>query len=405
MLLRCAYVVPISRPVVSDGVVELRGDRIAFVGPARARTGEHVTDLGRVALLPGFVNAHTHLELTDHAGLMPPGPDFTAWLRRLLERRETHPPTAESIRRSTQQGIHQSLAAGVTTVGDITRYPEWTRPVLRESNLRAISFGEVLALGRRRTLLSERLAAAASGEHAGPRLRIGVSPHSPYSVEPHAMRACAQQAEALALPLAIHLLETAEEEVFTRTGSGPFWTYLQHLGVWDDDVPLPGCGPLELVHRTGLLRPSTLLAHANYAGAADIKLIAASGTSVAWCPRTHAAFEHPPHPFRDMLRVGVNVAVGTDSLASNPSLSVLDELRFVYRTCDHVPPAECLRMGTLDGARALGWEHEIGSLEVGKQADLVAIPLDHDPDGDVCEAILDGAASPVAVFVAGQRVA
>ena len=178
--------------------------------------------------------------------------------------------------------------------------------------------------------------------------------------------------------------------------------FLRRLGLWDEQSPRSGCTPVELCAAAGLLGPETLLAHANYVSDADIATIAASRASVAYCPRTHDAFGHDPHRFRDMLRAGVNVCLGTDSLASNPSLSILDELRFLRMKCHDVAPRELLAMATLRGAAALGFADLTGSITPGKSADLVVIPLVPSKRAS-WESFLDSAVIPLAVYLAGSR--
>ncbi len=402
MIIKARYVVPVEGPVIENGAVVMDQGCISAVGPARDHRTGPVTDYGDAVICPGFVNAHTHLELSLLADRVPTGPDFVAWLRRLVTILEASPPTREQVDGAVRSGITQSLACGVTLVGDITRSPDWTRPTLAESVLRGVSFGEVAAIGNRRHLLDERLAAAACTRWQTQRLRIGISPHAPYTVEPHAMRACAERAQKDDALLCTHLAETVEEELFTRSGTGPFVEYLRDLGVWDGAIPTEGCGPVELARRTGLLGKRTVVAHANYVTDEDIGLIARGGASVAYCPRTHHAFGHPPHRFRDMLAAGVNVCLGTDSLASNPSLSILDELRFLRREHPDWSPDEILAMGTSRGARALGFAKTTGSISAGKSADLVIVPLDAATSGSGWESMLETARLPIAVYVAGH---
>ncbi|MEK7756890.1 MAG: amidohydrolase family protein, partial [Planctomycetota bacterium] len=288
----------------------------------------------------------------------------------------------------------------VTTIGDITRRPAWSRESLAASPIRAVSFGEVIAMGRLRTQLNERLEAAASVEHQNDRLRIGISPHAPYTVEPDGLRACAERARRMNAPLCIHLAETAEEATFTRSCSGRFKEFLQEMGIWDEDIPLADCSPVELCRAIGVLGRRTVIAHGNYISDGDIKMIAESGSSVAYCPRTHHAFGNPPHRFREMLRAGINVCIGTDSLASNPSLSILDELRFLHQRHPEVAAQDLMAMGTIRGAAALGYGDEVGSLTVGKAADLVVIPLEA---GAEWESMLESTRTPVAIYIDGVR--
>lgn len=399
MMLKSRYVVTVDGPVIEDGGVVIREGRIAAVSRASDLNATPVIDYGDAIICPGFVNAHTHLELTHLAGKVPPTPDFVDWLERLTGLLMAQSATPDNVAEAVNAGIEQSLAAGVTTIGDITRRPAWSRGPLAASPIRTVSFGEVIAMGRLRTLLNERLEAAASIEHQSDRLRIGISPHAPYTVEPDGLRACADYGRRMNAPLCIHLAETAEETTFTQSRGGRFTEFLQEMGIWDEDIPTAGCTPVELCQATGILGPQTIIAHGNYVSNADIEIIAESGSSVAYCPRTHYAFGHPPHAFRDMLRAGINVCIGTDSLASNPSLSILEELRFLHKRHPDVAPRDLMAMGTIRGATALGYADEVGSLTVGKAADLVIIPLESDAQWD---SIFESARTPVAVHFASR---
>ena len=400
-MLKSRYVVPVDGPVIENGAVVIRNERIAAVGRANDLTASPVIDYGDAVVCPGFVNAHTHLELTLLAGAAPPPPDFVDWLKRLTRLLMEQPATEENVVAAVRAGVAQSLAAGVTTIGDITRRPAWSRGPLAASSVRAVSYGEVIAMGRLRTQLHERLEAAASTQHENTRLRIGISPHAPYTVEPDGLRTCAARAMRMGAPLCIHLAETADEEAFTRKGQGRFVEFLQEMGIWDEDIPAAHCSPVELCRSAGILGPKTLIAHGNYVSDPDVRIIAESGASVAYCPRTHHAFGHPPHPFRDLLRAGVNVCIGTDSLASNPSLSILDELRFLCRSHPDLASHDLMKMGTLRGAVALGFDAEVGSLTVGKAADLVVIPLEASQAVADWKCVLESTQTPIAVYVDG----
>lgn len=400
MMLKSRYVVPVDGPVIENGGVVIREGRIAAVGRAADLHASPVIDHGDAVICPGFINAHTHLELTLLAGKIPPSPDFVDWLKRLIGLLAAQPATLENVAEAVNLGIAQSLAAGVTSIGDITRRPAWSRGPLGGSPIRAVSFGEVIAMGRGRIQLRERLEAAASIECQTNRLHIGISPHSPYTVEPDGLRACADRGRRMNAPLCIHLAETAEEALFTQSRSGRFAEFLQEMGIGDEDIPTSGCTPVELCRATGGLGRRTIVAHGNYVSDADIAIIADSGASVAYCPRTHHAFGHPPHPFREMLRAGINVCIGTDSLASNPSLSILDELRFLHERHPDVATHELMAMGTIGGAAALGYADECGSLTVGKAADIVVIPLEN---GNQWDSFLESPQTPSAVYIDGVR--
>jgi cytosine/adenosine deaminase-related metal-dependent hydrolase len=409
-------VAPLERPIIQDGAVAILAERIAAVGVFHEIRGvEDVIDVGDVVLLPGFANAHTHLELSHLAGRVPPmrassarqeprPPALIEWLDRLMQARAEAGDDVGIIESAIKTGLDASIAAGVIALGDITRLPNISRPLLRDAGVRVVSFGEVTALGQRRHLLDERLAAAVDMSCSSPTLSVALSPHAPYSVEPEGLRACAETARRLGLRSCVHVAESAEEAEFTLRRSGPFCQELRRLGIWDDAIPCSGLRPIPLLDQAGLLGETTLLAHANYASDEDIALLAARGAHVAYCPRTHAAFGHIPHPWRRMLAAGVNVAIGTDSLASNPSLSVLDELRFLHAREPDAPAQDLLRLGTVHAARALGLQKLVGTITTGKLASLVAIPLSSKRSRDPLTSLLESPAQPSAVWIDGRRV-
>lgn len=400
MILTARFVIPVDGPPIENGAVVLDSETIAYVGPREGARGPEVIDYADAVILPGFVNSHTHLELSHLSGRIPPTPDFAGWLHALVRTvQDTNP---EDHANATRIGLVQSLISGVTCVGDISRVPHLTRPILAEYGVSGISFGEVIAVGRTRIRVDEQLNAAADAFQDSVRVHPGVSPHAPYSVEPDALRACAARAGAHNLFICMHLQESLAEMEFTRFGTGPLAEHLRRLGVADDRIPCTGLAPLELVRSAGILTNRTLLAHCNYVTDADITTIAEAGCSVAYCPRTHFAFGHPPHRFREMLQAGINVCLGTDSLASNPSLSVLDELRFLRNEYPPLSPDDLLRMGTLHGARALGLESKVGTLTTGKDADVVVVPLRRNLRSPEWSTILEDVAPPIAVYVRGR---
>jgi len=407
MILFARFVLPVDGRVLENGAVVVQGSKIAAIDSAatirsRFPNDRDRHDFGDAVISPGFVNAHTHLELTECAGQIPPSHDFVDWLRRLMHDRTTNPPDTERVARSIADGIRLSLATGVTAIGDITRMPRLSRPALAACGVPIVSFGEIITIGSRRDELPAQVETALAPDHASETLRIAISPHAPYTVEPDAMTLCARVARNRAAPICVHIAETPDEAEFTRSATGPLADYLRERGLWDNQIPAAGCGPVELLARTGLLTPRTVLAHANYIDDRDMELIAAAGTSVAYCPRTHHAFGHKPHPFRALQAAGVNVSIGTDSLASNPSLSVLDELRFLRTRYPDFPAEELLAMGTLYGAKALGWNDQLGSITHGKRADFAIIPLPSPGESANGDSILTDDQPPIAVTLAGQ---
>jgi cytosine/adenosine deaminase-related metal-dependent hydrolase len=331
--------------------------------------------LGNVAILPGLVNAHTHLDLSGLKGRVASGKDFLGWLREVVHHRRSLSP--EQTTKDIQAGIAECIKYGTTLVGDISSQGlSW--PLLVESPLRSVVFYELLGLPQDRAERAEREARAwLEGHPATPTCKPGLSPHAPYSVRASLFEAAFRMARSLQLPLATHLAETREELELLEHHRGPFVDFLSELGVWDPEGLVRH--PKDILRQSPLL-PNLLVIHGNYLSDHSSLITHHSSlthhsATVVYCPRTHASFGHDGHPFREILARGGRIALGTDSLASNPDLDLLAEARFIHRSYPDVPGETLLRMITLSGAEGLGWDHETGSLIPGKSADLVVLPL------------------------------
>ena len=364
--LTARWVFPVGGPPLESGVVVIDDDKIVAVEPHGRRSADF--DLGNAAVLPGLVNAHTHLDLTGLRGAASPSPDFTGWLRQVIAHRRDRSP--EQVQTDIRTGLAECQRFGTTLLGDISGDGgSWD--VLATATLRAVVFREFLGLTKDRASGAwERLDRWLASRTATPTCRPGASPHAPYSVRSSLFFASTSSG----VPVAVHLAETAAEQELLLLRRGPFIPFLRDMGVYDPEGLAEDTD--HVLRLLNGLQP-TLLVHGNFLNpAAAIP----TNASVVYCPRTHAAFGHPPHPFREFLARGVRVAVGTDSLASNPDFDVLAEIRFLHRMYPDVPGAVLLRMATLAGAEALGWADATGSLTPGKSADLVVAPLP--PTGD-----------------------
>jgi cytosine/adenosine deaminase-related metal-dependent hydrolase len=301
-----------------------------------------------------------------------------------------------------EAGIAQCLRFGVTAVGDITSQPAITRPVLSQSPLCGVSYGEVRAMAQRRGFLEPRLAAAIEPipPSQNSTVAIGITPHAPYSIESAGYERCLQTAKASHLPLATHLAETPDEATFLAGHTGPFKELWDLLRAWDDKVPTFTGGPIRYAKSIGLLDYPALLAHVNYCDDDELDLLASSQASVVYCPRTHAFFNHPPHRWRDMLARGINVAVGTDSCASSPDLNLMDDLRLLHETAPEVDPQTLWEMATTRAARAIGMAN-IGAIQPGLAADFVVFPIS---GNDPLLEILENAIVPMRVWTRGLEV-
>jgi cytosine/adenosine deaminase-related metal-dependent hydrolase len=402
VIIRAAWVVPVTSPPIRGGQVEIAADRIASVGPAGAppHDATPVVDLGAAILTPGLVNPHTHLELSAYAGRLEPA-GFWDWIVQLVRLRAA-PGQLEREQQGTRAGAWQSLRAGVTCVGDISRRNSaW--PVLKPLPLRKVCFVELLTLADHPPRTPDELRAGVRAVVEDDLLTVGVSPHTPYTVPLDQIRATVALADEIDRPWTMHLAETPEEVAFLRGERDAPSPMIERL-LRQCGVTTPLRSPARLLadcahgHRPGSV------AHANYVADEELELLATARPVVIYCPRSHHFFRHTPHPFMRMRAAGITVAIGTDSLASNQSLSPLDELHHLHTQVPQAPaPDDLLRMATLDAARALNLDDRIGSLEPGKQADLAAFACPRDIDHPLRHLV--GEPAPAhALWVAGQRV-
>ena len=361
------WVFPVSGPPLANGTVTMRGDRVEAVEPHGTRTPDE--NLGNCAIVPGLVNPHTHLDLSGARGLIPPtDPDhFTDWLRGVIAYRRSR--TAEQTQADIRTGLAECLRFGTTLLGDIASEGASWEP-LAASRVRAVVFYEQIGLSVARSTEAFKARTLWRREHPDSvTCRTAASPHAPYSASGPLIRAIASHGWTMT----VHLAESPAEMELIEHRSGPFREFLESLGIWEPDQIADS---LRFILWRTQRAPHVLFAHGNYLPP-DAKL--KPNQSIVYCPRTHAAFGHPPHPFREFLARGVRVCLGTDSLASNPDLDVLAEARFVRSRYPDFAGDQLLRMITLSGAEALGWADECGSLEAGKSADFVVVPM---PDTD-----------------------
>jgi cytosine/adenosine deaminase-related metal-dependent hydrolase len=374
------WVLPISRPPLEHATVAEQGGRIEYVGPRTGAPPGVDVDLGEVALLPGLVNAHTHLELTVMRGFLE-NLDFRSWLQRLTRaRRDALSPDA--LIDSARAGIAEGLLAGVTTYADTNDSGAPFR-AMRDMGVRGVSYQEVF--GPDVAQCAESLAGLRAKVDAlrldeTSLVRTGVSPHAPYSVCDALFEATADYARTEHLPIAVHIAEGEDESSLVQHALGSWAESHRSRGI----TVLPRAGsPIRLLERTRVLDARPLLIHCVRVDSEDIGLIARHDCAVAHCPASNAKLGHGIAPLTEFLRLGVRVGLGSDSVASNNRMDLLDEARLailMQRARVGRPDAptatEVLELATLGSARALGLESDIGSLDVGKSADLAAFPLD-----------------------------
>lgn len=362
---RARWVIPVAGPPIANGIVVVHGERI--VGVHRTRRPDTV-DLGDVAILPGLVNCHTHLEFSLLSEPLRPMVPFTEWIRSVVSFRRKE---ADDISDTIRQGLGESLHNGTTLLGDIAT-TGWTWDDYRRGP-GCVVFQELLGLSPERVAeqieMARRHVRDPGDAVAGP---CGLSPHAPYSVHPELFRSAVQLAQLAKVPLAMHIAETKTERQLLADGSGDFRALLDEFGIWNPQL-FGGRKWSEFLEPLSEL-PHALVIHGNYLNDDELRFLAQHPhMTLVYCPRTHAAFGHSPHPWRTLLNLGGSVALGTDSRASNPDLSLWSELLYLAAKSPEMSHLELVRLATLSGARGLGQARDHGSLETGKFANLVVV--------------------------------
>jgi 5-methylthioadenosine/S-adenosylhomocysteine deaminase len=371
-------------PAIRDGAVLVDGAGvIAAVGPADrigAPEDAGTVDLGESALLPGLVNVHAHPELSALRGFLEDLP-FPRWIPALMKAKRDAPLREADYAASARWSCLEAMAAGITCLG-ATEDSGAALDAMNAAGLRGIVYREVFgpephAAAAAVRVLAERVDAMRS--RTGDLVRVGVSPHAPYSVSDRLFTLVARYASEESLPVAVHTAESAAESDLVARAQGDFADGLRARGI---ATPVRAASTVMLLERTGILDTRPLLIHCVGVTGADIARIAASGAAVAHCPAANARLGHGIAPVAEMLAAGVAVGLGTDSVAANNRLDLLEEARLAQmmqrarlRSPDMLPAERVLRLATYDGARALGLDRVIGSLEPGKDADLCAVSL------------------------------
>jgi len=406
--LRARVILPGSQPAIEDGAVFLARGRIAAVGrwrDLRRRAPARTRDLGEVVLLPGLVNAHCHLDYTDMAGAIPPPRNFLDWIEAIIALKAAW--SYSDYAQSWLNGAQQLLRSGCTTVADIEAVPELLPEVWTATPLRVLSFLELISVRRRqRPATLVRQAVRKIHELPKGRSRAALSPHALYTTNPELLKLARRAAHRARWPVTMHVAESGLEFGMFRNGRGAMFNWLRRNG-----RDMGDCGarsPVQQLAALKLLDPRFLAVHVNHLAPGDAGLLARACAHVVHCPRSHAFFRHAPFPFAELHDAGVNLCLGTDSLASigkdgrrKPELDVFAELRALAAQQPGLSPEEFLDLVTRNPAAALGLRGKVGELTRRAHADLLVLRSNAAP-GAAAEAVVHSAPNIAGVMIGGE---
>lgn len=416
------YLVSLEGPPLRRGALRIEGNRIVETGSLEdltSRRADEVRFFPESILLPGLINAHCHLELGLARGLLPRSDAFSLWVARL--RKFLQGMQGGDYRTAVQLGVSECLKNGITTVVDVGNTGEAWKYLLG-APIRSFAFLEVLGLNPDLALPSLPLRAdvlRAQGRGEAFKCRLGLTPHAPYSSAPEVFRETLRLGRDFGLHPTFHLAESQEEELLFREGRGGLFEFCRRIfpaaeAVWEKvraerktvaaGGDEGGSAALAYLRALDLLPQRPLLVHGNTLGERDLPALRAAEASVVHCPKSHDFFHHPPFPLEACLREGINLCLGTDSLASNDSLNLFDEMAELKAAHPSLPGEALLRMGTGNPARALGREGDLGSLGPGKLADFIAIGLRHHEGYDIHEEIVTEGHEVMLCVVDGEEV-
>ena len=395
MILTADCILPVSSPPLYHGAVAVQGSKILTVGDESSICRRY-PDLPRrdfkgCVLMPGLVNAHTHLELTLLRNRLSPQGDFISWVLDLIQ--EKRKMTPDEIEASIWTGVEESLASGTTCVGEITNSP-FSAEILGEKGLRGVVFFEVLGRDEKdpeqwKNELTGKIQSL--HESQGGLITMGLSPHTPYTLSEDRLKMLSDLLRKESLPYTMHVAESREEQEYFLEHSGGIKSRLFPAVGWQDQPdPREAVSPLLYLDRLGLVTDRLLIAHGVHLSPEDMDRIRKAGARVVVCARSNQMLGVGRPPVPALIQKKIPVGLGTDSLASNATLSLWDEMRHVYasfKDSSSITADSVLRMATLSGAEGLGLASDIGSMEPGKEADLIAVEWErssvNDPASDL----------------------
>lgn len=375
------YILPVSAPIIRNGSILVTDGKIRFIGEQNEcpdNTPHQIFDYPNHLLMPGIVNSHTHLSLSYLKNKIKSGASFPYWIKKIIS--YTHAMTEEVEKNAIKEGINSLIASGTTTIGDISR-SGFSMDIMQDMKVRGIVFFEIF--GFKKSMKEEqenRIYKFLKSYKNDDLVKCGLSPHSPYSVSPQLIESAYHLSEAKYLPFAMHIAETKEEVEFIERGEGAFQKLLEDFGRWEPDWKPSQKTPIQYLENIGTLKGISGI-HLNHINEKDIEIIKENNVSVIYCPKSNQWFQRENIcPLMKLLENGINVALGTDSFASNNSLNMFEELFLIKKLFPDIGNESLLQMATINGAKALGLEDEVGSLEKGKWADILCLKVNNGDD-------------------------
>ena len=394
--------------LIVGGAIRVRGERIAGIGSRRdipPEPGEPVVDLGDSIIFPAFINAHCHLDYSGLAGQLSPGTSFADWLAQIVSIKQSL--THDDHETAWLAGADMLLSTGCGTVANIESVPGIYARMAPQTPLQVCPFIELIAYHSEDETDAIELAQSELVANKPLALRVGVSPHAPYTMTPEGLNALAMFADEHLLPMSIHLAESNDEWDMFAHGAGPLYETMSSLGRVMDD-----CGkgtPVQHLAKAAGFSKNTLVVHANRLIDADVEILQRVGANVVHCPRSHAWFRHANFDYNRLAKAGVNICLGTDSLASTggetavTGLSIFSEMQEFSRNYPQLSCEDLLQMATVNGAVALGLGNEVGVLKEGFIANMAVIPYS-DIVSNVPEAIVQHDCPVGMLMIEGKRV-
>ena len=379
----------VGEPLLNSWIT-VEGGQIKAVGKSKDNLHSGI-DLGSVAIIPGLVNAHTHFELSHLRDQVPQSRNFIDWVRSLVSNRNKFDDRNNlKIKQAAIQSIKEAKASGTALVGDISN-TLLTAKLMHEAPLGGVVFHELLGFDRTEVKSFIREARTKIDMlSVFPDIRISLAPHAPYSVSTAMFKEIRRDLDTHPdVVTSVHLGESEEELELIAFGTGAWREELKILGVWTDSWKAVGETPVAYLANLGFLDQQVLVVHGVYFREVDLNQLAHLGVSLVTCPRSNKHVGVGSPPLESFYKAGLNVAIGTDSLASVSDLNIFSELFEARRIAPNIPARTLLQSATVNGARALGFGKDYGSIEPGKRASLITVDIPVN-EGNVEEYLLSG---------------